>query len=204
MATQSDNTNTGVVTTIVVVGTFAMISISAMLTALVRSEHDKLDDARPTNADLDTVAALDRDQLARINAPPSWVSEPGGKVNIPIQLAMSVVVDEYEKHPEAASPPAPPGVNMTPQTTPAPGAAPAGSPAPGAAPAAAAAGSPQPGPAVPSPATPNPAAPDPATTPRVVPPPAAPGPPAKPETAPGTPPTTTAPASPNPPPSGRP
>ena len=30
MATQSDQTNTGVVTTIVVVGTFAMISIGAL------------------------------------------------------------------------------------------------------------------------------------------------------------------------------
>jgi hypothetical protein len=183
MATQSDQTNTGVVTTIVVVGTFAMITISAMLTALVRSEHAKLDSERPTNADLDTVAALERQQLDRINAPASWAAQPGGKLNIPIQRAMSVVVEEYRKRPEAASPPPPPGVNMSP-------AVPTAGQAPGAAPA----GSPQPTPALPSPAVPNAAAPNPAATQRVVPPPAAPGPPATPPAAPGPPPVTPAPS----------
>jgi len=193
MATQSDQTNTGVVTTIVVVGTFAMISISAMLTALVRSEHSKLDSERPTNADLDTVAALDRQQLTRINAPASWVAQPGGKLNIPIQRAMSVVVEEYRKRPEAASPPAPPGVNMSPPVASA-----------GQAPGTAPAGTPQPTPALPSPAAPNPAAPDTAATQRVVPQPAAPGPPAKPQPAPGPPPVTAPSATPpaTPPPAG--
>lgn len=183
MATQSDQTNTGVVTTIVVVGAFAMISISAMLTALVRSEHAKLDSERPTNADLDTVAALDRQQLARINAPASWAGQPGGKLNIPIQRAMSVVVEEYRKRPEAASPPAPPGVNMSPPVASA-----------GQAPGAAPAGTAQPVPAQPGPAVPNAAAPNPAAAQRVVPPPAAPGPPATPAPAPGPPPVTAPPA----------
>ena len=182
MATQSDQTNTDVIMTIVVVGTFAMISISAMLTALVRSEHATLDGERPTNADLDTVAALEKQQLARITAPASWASQPGGKLNIPIERAMSVVVDEYRKRPEAASPPPPPGVNMAPPV-----------PAAGQAPGAAPAGTAQPMPAVPTPAAPNPAAPDPAATQRVVPPPAAPGPPASPPAAPGPPPVTPAP-----------
>ena len=175
MATQSDETNTGVITTIVVVGSFAMISISAMVTALVRSEHLELDRERPTNADLDTVAALERQQLGRINAPPAWVAERGGKVHIPIERAMSLVVDEYRANPQAASPPPPPGLQMN--TAPA-----AGSPAPvaGGAPGATPAGAPQPVPATPSPAAPNPAAPDPTATQRVVPPPTAPGPPATP------------------------
>jgi hypothetical protein len=165
MATESDQTNTGVITTIVVVGTFAMISISAMITALVRSEHALLDGERPTNADLDTVAALDKQQLATLTAPPRWVAAPGGKVHIPIDRAMRLVVDEYQKDPAAASPPPPPGLVMTPPT------APVGSPANPSAP-----GTAQPTPAVPSPAAPNPAAPDPAATPRVVPVPSAPGP----------------------------
>ena len=192
MATQSDQTNTGVVTTIVVVGTFAMISISAMLTALVRSEHDTLDSERPTNADLDTVAALEQQQLARLNAPPSWVAEPGGKVSLPIQRAMSVVVEEYRKRPEAASPPPPPGVNMTPPVA-------ASGQAPGAAPP----GTAQPVPALASPAAPNPAAPNPAATQRVVPAPSAPGPAATPSPAPGPPPVQpAAPGAPATPPSG--
>jgi hypothetical protein len=165
MATQSDLPNTGVITTIVVVGAFAMISISATVTALVRSEHTLVDSERPTNADLDTVAALDKQQLAVITAPPRWVAEPGGKVHIPIDRAMSLVVEEYRQRPEAASPPPPPGMVMT---TPTPaGGAPASPSSPGMA---------QPVPAVPSAAAPNPAAPDPKATERVVPAPSAPGP----------------------------
>jgi hypothetical protein len=166
MATQSDQTNTGVITTIVVVGTFAMISISAMVTAMVRSEHMTIDNERPTNADLDTVAAVDKQPFSRLTSPPGWVSDPGGKVHIPIDRAMQLVVEEYKKNPEAASPPPPPGLQMNP---PAPTAA--GTPA---APSA------QPVPAVGTPATPNAAVPDPNATKRVVPPPAAPGPAATP------------------------
>jgi hypothetical protein len=175
MATQSDDTNTGVVTTIVVVGAFAMISISAMVTAMVRAQHAEVDAERPTNADLDTVAALDKSQLGHLTAAPAWVGDKGGKVHIPIERAMSVVIDEYKKRPEAASPPPPPGMVMTPSTPAAapgsPSAAPPGAPGGGQAP-----GTPQPTPATPSVATPSAAAPDPASTPRVVPPPTAPGP----------------------------
>jgi hypothetical protein len=190
MATQSDQTNTGVITTIVVVGSFAMISISAMVTAMVRSQHAEVDTERPTNADLDTVAALDKSQLEHLTAAPAWVGEKGGKVHIPIDRAMNAVIAEYKKKPEAASPPPPPGVVMPPSApgpTPAapgtPGAPAAGTPAPGApagaaapAPGAPAPGTQQPTPATPSVAKPNAAAPAPAATPRVVPPPSAPGP----------------------------
>jgi hypothetical protein len=169
MATESDQTNTGVITTIVVVGTFAMISISAMVTALVRSEHTALDSERPTNADLETIAALDKQQLMNLSGPARWVGDPGGKLHIPIARAMNLVLEEYRKNPEAASPPPPPGFQMPPQ-----------GPAAGTVPNAAAAGTAQPTPALPSPAVPNLAAPDPTATQRVVPPPAAPGPAATP------------------------
>jgi hypothetical protein len=186
MATQSDQTNTGVVTTIVVVGSFAMITISAMVTAMVRAEEARLDAERPTNADLQTVAALEQQQLARLTAAPHWVSQPGGKVTLPIERAMQVVVDEYRKNPEAASPPPPPGMQMNP--TP---AAPTGAPATPAPP-----GSAHPAGAAPTPAVPGPAAPDPAATPRVVPPPAAPGPAAAPPPGPPTTPAAPAPGRP--------
>src|SRR5687768_9559525 len=124
MATESDKTSTGVIATIVVVGSFAMIAISAMVAAMVRSENAELERVRPTNADLETVAELDRKQLARLNAAPSWVGEPGGKVAIPIATAMRLVVDQYQKEPLAASPPPPPGFVMPP--TPPAGAAGAG------------------------------------------------------------------------------
>jgi hypothetical protein len=176
MATQSDQTNTGVITTIVVVGAFAMISISAMVTAMVRAEEQELDAERPTNADLETVATVEQQQRDRLTAPAHWVAQPGGKVTLPIERAMQVVVDEYRKSPEAASPPPPPGMQMNPApATPAVGAAPPAAP-----------GSGHPAGAAPSSAVPNPAAPDPAATPRVVPPPAAPGPAATPPPGPVT------------------
>ena len=84
MATESDKTSTGVIATIVVVGSFAMIAISAMVAAMVRAENADLEQIRPTNADLDTVAELDRKQLARLNAAPSG-SRARRKVAIPIR-----------------------------------------------------------------------------------------------------------------------
>jgi hypothetical protein len=159
MATESDKTNTGVVATIVVVGAFAMIVISALMAAMVRAETTELERTRPSHADLETVAALDKGQLEKLNAAPHWADQPGGKVAIPIELAMNIVLDEYRKRPEAASPPPPPGLVMTPPASesaagppesasvPPP---PLGSAAPSPAPA------PTPSPAAPSPVTPTP------------------------------------------------
>lgn len=138
MATETDNTSTGVIATIVVVGSFAMIAISAMVAAMVRSEDAELERVRPSNADLETVAQLVEKQRARLNAPPSWVGEPGGKVAIPIATAMRLVIDEYQKDPLAASPPPPPGLVMetAPAAVPGPGALPSNLAPSGAAPPA--------------------------------------------------------------------
>ncbi len=76
---------------------------------------------------MDTVAALDREQLGHLTAPPAWVAGPGGKVHIPIQRAMTLVVEEYKKSPEAASPPPPPGLQMNPAPAP-PATTPGGRP----------------------------------------------------------------------------
>jgi len=132
MATQPDKTNTGVVATIVGVGVFAMISISAMVTAMVRSDMTELNGTRPLHADLETVAALKHKQLAALNAPPhriDAVDEAPSKLAIPIDLAMKLVLAEYRKNPAAASPPPPPGLVMDPTAAANPGA-------PGAVPAA--------------------------------------------------------------------
>lgn len=140
MATQSDNTNTGVVATIVVVGAFSMIAISALLYALVRSEETELDAVRPIHADLDTIASLDRQQQAALNAPAHWVDKEKGKVGVPIERAMKLVLDEYRKDPTAASPPIPPGLVLPPvpgsEGAGGAGAVPAGAAPAGAVPAA--------------------------------------------------------------------
>jgi hypothetical protein len=114
MATQTDNTNTGVVATIVVVGAFAMISISALLYAMERSAEADVDAVRPMHADLDTIASLDQQQQAVLNAPAHWVDKEKHKVGVPIGRAMKLVVDEYRKDPAAASPPIPPGLVLPP------------------------------------------------------------------------------------------
>jgi len=116
MVTQSDNTNTGVVATIVVVGAFSMIAISALLTAMVRKEETDIDALRPMHADLQTIAALDQQQLSHLEQAPHWADKPAGKLAIPIAKAMSLVVQEYRKDPAAASPPPPPGFVMPPPT----------------------------------------------------------------------------------------
>jgi hypothetical protein len=190
MATQSDNTNTGVVATIVVVGTFSMIAISALLTTLVRSAEADMDAVRPMHADLDTIASLDQQQAATLHGAPRWVDQKAGKVGIPIERAMQLVIQDLRKDPAAASPPIPPGLVLPPQPpadgSAAPGTAPAaglpatsGAVAPGAVPPGAAAPG-VPGaaaPAAPSGAAPAPAAPHPAPTPAApAPAPAAPHP----------------------------
>jgi len=182
MVTQSDKTNTAVVATIVVVGAFAMISISALLTAMVRTATAEVDEVRPMHADLDTIAALDKQQLAALHAPTHWVDKPAGKIGIPIERAMQLVVADFRKDPSAASPPIPPGLVLPP----APPADGSGAP-PGtaASPAAAAPGTTPAGAA----ATQGAAAPAPGTAPAV-------GAPAK-AISPGAPPSVNA-----PPPSG--
>jgi hypothetical protein len=114
MSVESDKTNTGAVATIVVVGVFAMISISALVTAMVRSEQTDLDAVRPEHADLETVAALKREQLASLHKATHWADQAAGKVAIPIDRAMKLVLDDYRKDPEAASPPIPPGLVLPP------------------------------------------------------------------------------------------
>lgn len=219
MTTEADKTNTGVLATIVVVGTFAMIAISALVAAMVRTERVELDAERPTAADLETVARLDAEQSAKLAAPPTWVDRERRKVSLPIDMAMKRVLDEYRADPEAASPPPPPGLVMNPAAPAAgipevlpdaTGAAPvAPASATGAAPAAGPAGArPQPEPAptgaegreVPAaPATPSaPAAPrEPApTTPEgATPPPAPAGSPSPSKPSPSTPRESTPPPS---------
>ena len=118
MVTQADKTNTSVVATIVVVGAFAMISISALLTAMVRSEEADVDAVRPMHADLDTIAALDKQQNEGLHAAPHWSDKEARRVSIPIESAIKLVLSELKKDPNLASPPVPPGVVLPPPPPP--------------------------------------------------------------------------------------
>jgi hypothetical protein len=153
MATQTDSTNTGVLWTIVLVGSFAMIAISAGVTAMVRAQTNELDRERPRHADLQTVVALKQAQHEELGAAPTWIDKGKGSVKVPIELAKKLVLREIGADAKAASPPPPPGFVMPPPTPPAGGAVTAGLD-----PAAPAAGAPG-APAMPAPAIPAPAAP---------------------------------------------
>jgi hypothetical protein len=104
MATESDNVNSGMLMTLIVVLTTAMLGISLVVTALVRSEvneeHDKKDVAvdRPLR---DLIA----EQRAKMNAPAAYLDRGKGTVSLPIERAMELVVSDLKRDPNTATPP---------------------------------------------------------------------------------------------------
>ncbi|HWZ90432.1 MAG TPA: hypothetical protein VNW92_16325 [Polyangiaceae bacterium] len=103
-ATQVDKVNTGALGTLVTVGLFAMISICAAVTALVR--HDM--DAEQAEKDADgnqTVVALKAEQRGVLNGSPAYINRGKGIVSLPIETAKQIVVAELERDPSSATPP---------------------------------------------------------------------------------------------------
>ena len=135
--TEADKINTGALGTLVAVGLFAMLSITAAVTALVR--HDiEIEEA---SKDLDSnhvVVALKASQQAKLDGPAKYVDRSKGVVSLPIDLAKGLVVAELGRDPNSATPAPPPKADAGAEaTTPAAvnsGAA-AATPAPSAAPA---------------------------------------------------------------------
>ena len=117
--TEADKINTGALGTLVAVGLFAMISITAAVTALVRHDLD-LEEARKDSEANQVVTDLKASQRGVLNGPASYVDRGKGTVSLPIDLAKGLVVSELEKDPSSATPPAP--VKAEP-TAPATGAA---------------------------------------------------------------------------------
>lgn len=104
MATEQDKTNTGVIATIVAVGGFSMIAVSAFLTAMVREEVDELSSAKGAYADLNTVRELKSEQREQLGAGPRWVDKAKGTVAIPLDQAMEAVTQEVARNPNRATP----------------------------------------------------------------------------------------------------
>jgi len=94
MATESDNVNSGALGTLLAVGTVAMLGISLVVTALVRSEMTDEAEKKEVGADRpfrDLVA----EQTAKMAAPATYVDR-----------AMEVTVSGLIKDPNSATPPA--------------------------------------------------------------------------------------------------
>jgi hypothetical protein len=101
--TQVDKVNTAALGTLVAVGLFAMISICAAVTALVR--HDIEVEQSDKDADANqTVIALKASQRAVLNGSPGYVDRGKGLVSLPIETAKQVVVADLARDPNSATP----------------------------------------------------------------------------------------------------
>ena len=105
--TEADKINTGALGTLVAVGLFAMLSITAAVTALVRHDIEVEEAAKDADAN-QVVTALKASQHATLSGPASYVDRGKGVVSLPIDLAKGLVVAELARDPNSATPPAPP------------------------------------------------------------------------------------------------
>jgi hypothetical protein len=105
MATESDNVNSGALGTLVAVGTFAMLGISLVVTALVRAEMADEVQKKEVSADR-AYRDLLAEQRAQLKAPAAYKDRASGSVSLPIDRAMELVVLGLTKDPNSATPPA--------------------------------------------------------------------------------------------------
>src|SRR3954471_20900309 len=85
-ATEADKINTGALGTLVAVGLFAMISITAAVTALVRHDLDGEEALKNAHAN-QAVTDLKKSQRGALNGPAAYVDRDKGLVSLPIDLA---------------------------------------------------------------------------------------------------------------------
>jgi hypothetical protein len=105
-ATEEDKINTGALGTLVTVGLFAMLSITAAVTALVR--HDIEAEEAVKDADSNQVVVdLKASQRESLTGPAKYVDRNKGVVSLPIDIAKGLVVAELQRDPNNATPPAP-------------------------------------------------------------------------------------------------
>jgi len=105
--TEADKINTGALGTLVAVGLFAMLSITAAVTALVR--HDIEIEEATKDADANQVVTdLKASQRGVLNGPAGYVDRGKGVVSLPIDLAQGLVVAELARDPNSATPAPPP------------------------------------------------------------------------------------------------
>jgi len=104
-ATEEDKINTGALGTLVTVGLFAMLSITAAVTALVR--HDiEIEEASKDADSNQVVMDLKEKQHEALTGPAKYVDRGKGVVSLPIDIAKGLVVAELQRDPNSATPPA--------------------------------------------------------------------------------------------------
>ena len=105
--TEADKINTGALGTLVAVGLFAMLSITAAVTALVRHDIDAEEAVKDADAN-QVVTELKASQRGALNGPAGYVDRAKGVVSLPIDLAKGLVVSELQRDPNSATPAPPP------------------------------------------------------------------------------------------------
>jgi hypothetical protein len=107
MATIEDRVDSGLIGTISVVGGIAVLVIALAMNALVRSETDQNLDSKGTAANLRAVQELKTQQQAALREPARYTDRERGRIALPVDRAMVLVVDELRKNPLMATPVAP-------------------------------------------------------------------------------------------------
>jgi hypothetical protein len=102
--TEADKINTGALGTLVAVGLFAMLSITAAVTALVRHDIEIEEASKDVDAN-QVVTQLKASQDGALNGPAGYVDRGKGLVSLPIDLAKGLVVNELARDPNSATPP---------------------------------------------------------------------------------------------------
>jgi len=106
LATEEDKINTGALGTLVTVGLFAMLSITAAVTALVRHDIEAEEALKDADAN-QVVTELKAKQHDALTGPAKYVDRNKGLVSLPIDIAKGLVVAELQRDPNSATPPAP-------------------------------------------------------------------------------------------------
>jgi len=117
-ATEEDKINTGALGTLVTVGLFAMLSITAAVTALVRHDIEAEEAVKDADAN-QVVVDLKAAQRESLTGPAKYVDRSKGVVSLPIDVAKGLVVAELQRDPNSATPPAPPKAEAAAETAPA-------------------------------------------------------------------------------------
>lgn len=103
-ATEADKINTGALGTLVTVGLFAMLSITAAVTALVRHDIEAEEAIKDADAN-QVVTDLKAKQHEELSGPAKYISRSKGVVSLPIDVAKGLVVAELQRDPSSATPP---------------------------------------------------------------------------------------------------
>src|SRR3954463_427356 len=103
--TEADKINTGALGTLVTVGLFAMLSITAAVTALVRHDIEAEEAVKDADAN-QVVVDLKAAQRGSLTGPAKYVDRNKGVVSLPIDIAKGLVVAELQRDPNSATPPA--------------------------------------------------------------------------------------------------